>query len=275
MVATGPERLEAVVRCPESGAEITKILTLREGQTAVYQEHRISGADGRYNYGNHPVLDFSTLAEGQGRVSVSPFRWGSVYPDGFSNPLNREYGILKTGAEFTRLEEVPLATGGTTDLTRYPARRGYEDLVMMVSEPATAEQPFAWSAAVLDSYVWFSLKNPADFPSTLFWISNGGRHGEPWNGRHLGRLGIEEVCSHFADGPEVAREDRLKARGIPTSRRFSRDEAVSLRLVQAVTAVPDGFGKVTAIRPDGAEHVVVTGETGATVRVAVDWSHVL
>ena len=71
---------------------------------------------------------------------------------------------------------------------------------MMVNEAATPEQPFAWSAVVLDGYVWFSLKNPADFPATMFWLSNGGRTAAPWNGRHVGRIGIEEVCSYFANG---------------------------------------------------------------------------
>src|SRR5690606_31639928 len=132
----------------------------------IYCEHRISGVEGRHSYGNHPILDFSNLADGEGRVSVSPFRWASVYPGHFSDPLNREYGALKPFARFGDLREVPLAHGGTADLTSYPARRGFDDLVMMVAEPATEERPFAWSAAVLDGYVWFSLKNPSDFPAT-------------------------------------------------------------------------------------------------------------
>ena len=63
----------------------------------------------------------------------------------------------------------------------------------MVAKPGD----FAWTAATLDGYVWISLKDPRTLPSTLFWISNGGRHGEPWNGRHLRRLGLEEICGHF------------------------------------------------------------------------------
>ncbi len=275
IVAGGEEMLHLGLDDPDSGAWVEKILALREGESAVYCEHRISGAEGRYSYGNHPILDFSSLAEGEGRVSVSPFRWASVYPGVFSNPLNREYGILKPGASFTDLREVPLATGGSTDLTRFPARQGYEDLVMMVSEPATPEQPFAWSAAVFDGYAWFSLKNPADFPATLFWLSNGGRHGEPWQGRHLGRLGIEEVCSHFCDGVDVSREDRLKDAGIPCTREFRRDHAVSLRIVQAAVAVPEDFGRVASIRPHGAGKVLLTGDSGASVETAADWNFVL
>lgn len=275
IVAGGDSMLHLGMDADDTGGWIEKIVSLRDGETATYIENRVSGVEGRLSYGNHPILDFSGLREGEGRVTVSPFRWASVYPGVFSDPENREYGILKQGAEFTDLRAVPLATGGTTDLTRYPARQGYEDLVMMASEPATAEQPFAWSAALMDGYVWFSLKNPADFPSTIFWISNGGRHGEPWNGRHLGRLGLEEVCSHYADSSDISREDRLAAHGVPTTRRFRRSDTVSVRLVQAAAAVPDGFGAVVSIFPAGPGKVVITGESGHTVETAVDWNFVL
>lgn len=275
VVAGGDDRLHVAMDDPDSGGWLEKIVSLREGETAVYCEHRISGVAGRYSYGNHPILDFAGLGEGEARISVSPFRWGSVYPGLFSNPENREYGALKPAGEFSNLGEVPLANGGTTDLTRYPARQGFDDLVMMVNEPATPEQPFAWSAVVFDGYVWFSLKNPADFPATLFWISNGGRHGAPWNGSHFGRLGVEEVCSHFSDGVDVSREDRLAAKGIPTTREFRKNETVSLRIAQAVAAVPPGFGKVVSIRPGGPEKVVITGESGASVDSDIDWNFVL
>ena len=109
---------------------------------------------------------------------------------------------------------------------------------MMVNEASTEEQPFAWSATVLDGYLWFALKNPADFPATLLWISNGGRPTAPWNGRHTGRLGIEEVCSHFCDPVDVSREDRLADKNIPTSREFHSDEETG-KLTPAVTAGPE------------------------------------
>lgn len=275
MVASGDDRIHLGMDDPDSGGWMEKIVLIREGECALYCEHRISGVEGRFSYGSHPILDFSGLKDGEGRVSVSPFRWASVYPGLFSDPANREYGALRPGGEFSDLREVPLATGGGTDLSRYPARRGFDDLVMMVNEAATERQPFGWSAAVLDGYVWFSLKNPGDFPATLFWISNGGRHAAPWNGSHFGRLGIEEVCSHFSDSVDVSREDRLAAKGIPTSREFRKDETVSLRIAQGVAAVPPGFGKVVSIRPAGPGKTILTGESGASVESGIDWNFVL
>ncbi len=286
LLKQGEDFLHLAIEPGDVGGRVEKILRLKTGHAAIYCEHCISGVEGRFSYGSHPILDFSGLEEGQGRVTTSPFRWGSVNPGLFSDPANDEYQALVPGAEFTSLRKVPLATeppssssqvaaAGTTDLTRYPAREGFEDLVMLVNEAASEEQPFAWTAAVLDGYLWFSLKNPADFPATLFWISNGGRRGAPWDGRHLGRLGLEEVCSHFADNVTSSREDKLSGDNIPTTRSFSMDEVVSLRIVQAVTSIPSDFGAVSSIVPSGPEGVIITSDSGTTVKAAVDWSFVV
>ncbi|MGE9267887.1 MAG: hypothetical protein ACQKBY_07300 [Verrucomicrobiales bacterium] len=255
----------------DTGASVRKKIALREGETALYLEHEITGLTGAWSYGSHPVLDLSGLEEGQGRVSVSPFRWASVNRGLFSDPVNREYQALKPGATFSELSAVPAMDGGTVDLTRYPARRGFEDLVLMANEPG--EAPFAWTACVFDGYVWFCLKNPRDFPSTMFWMSNGGRHGAPWNGRHLGRLGLEEVCSYFANGVADSRQNPLAEEGVPTVRDFD-GTPVSLRLIQAVAAVPADFDLVTDIRPAGQGKITLSSESGASVETAIDWGFV-
>lgn len=275
LVSQSPHSLVLSMHAADSGAMITKTLSIRPGHHAVYAEHRISGLDGDFNYGTHPVLDLSGLPEASARVSVSPFRWASVFPGFFSDPANGETQALKGGAVFTDLAEVPLAGGGTTDLTRYPARRGNDDLVMMVNEPATPAQPFAWSAVVFDGYLWFALKNPADFPATLFWISNGGRSAAPWNDRHVGRLGVEEVCSYFSHGVDESRKNPLAALGIPTTRRFRAGETVPLRVIHAIAPVPENFGKVARICPSGPNSVAITSDCGKEITVSIDWEFVL
>ncbi|MFC7338483.1 hypothetical protein ACFQY0_14910 [Haloferula chungangensis] len=272
-ISAADDLLVIGMKSGDSGAKVEKEYRLVSGHSAIYYEFRISELEGKWSYGNHPILDCSSMAEGSARVSVSPFRWGSVYQGVFSNPEAGERQCLKDGATFDSLETVELADGGTADLTRWPSRKGFEDLVMMVNEPASDEQPFAWSAVVMDGYVWFSLKNPEDFPATLFWMSNGGRDGAPWDGRHLGRIGVEEVCSHFCDDVTRSREEALP--GIPTVRTFDPNKKVFLRIVQAVAAVPEGFGRVSSITPAGDELVQITGENGASVECSVDWSHVL
>ena len=274
-VASDARSLTLALSASDSGATVEKSLTIRPGHHAVYAEHRIANLAGDFNYGNHPVLDLSGLPEGAGRITTSPFRWASVFPGAFANPAAGKTQALLESAEFTDLRQVRLAAGGTTDLTRYPARSGNEDLVMMVNVPATPAQPFAWSAAVFDGWLWFSLKNPADFPATLLWLSNGGRTAAPWLGRHCGRLGIEEVCSHFCNGLELSRTNPLASHGIPTVRRFSKDQAVSLRVIQAVALVPERFGAVTRISPGAGETVIIGGDSGAEISVACDWKFTL
>jgi hypothetical protein len=266
LAQAGSGRLVLDMQVKAPACRIRKILSIREGHRAVYQEHRIEGLQGRFNFGHHAILEFPE--GGPFHVNVSPFRFGSVKPEPFSDPLQREYGALRTGAVFKSLEKVPLATGGSTDLTRYPARQGFEDLVMMVSRPGD----FAWTAATLDGYLWISLKDPRTLPSTLFWISNGGRHGEPWNGRHLRRLGLEEICGHFCDNLDISRRDLLKARGIPTTTSFRAKEAKSIRVIHLAHPVTRGFGRVEEIvrGPSGTD-ITVRGQ-GGTVKIPVDWS---
>lgn len=271
LVSASTHQLTLTQTSTDTGATVTKNFTLIPGQHAIYCEHLITGLEGRWNYGNHPVLDLSNVPAGVARIATSAFRFGSVYAGEFSNPAAGETGVLKPSAEFASLTSVPMKDGSRTDLTRYPARAGSDDLIMLVNEPASAAQPFAWTAVTFPGYVWFSLKDVADFPSTLFWLSNGGRPGHPWEKRHLGRLGLEEVCSHFCDGVDVAREDRLAAKGIPTSRLFRKDERVRLPLIQAAAAVPADFGQVQSIVPAGPAAVRITGENGRSITCPVNW----
>ena len=263
--------LSLEISASDVGAHVVKTLSLREGHTAIYYEHRISGLDGNFSYGNHPILDCSALPEGGAKISTSRFRWASVYPEYFSNPADGASQALKIGAVFGDLREVPLNDDTTTDLTHYPARAGNDDLVMMVSEAPTPQQPFAWTAVVMDGFVWFSLKNSLDFPATLFWLSNGGRSAPPWSSRHTARLGVEDVCSHFCDSVEISRKDLLRNLSVPTTRSFSSSETVTLRNIQAVASCPIDFGHVLSITPEGKDLVVIADDRGERILTKVDW----
>ena len=257
--------LEMKVKAPH--CKVRKTLSVHKDQRAIYQEHRIEGLSGRYNFGHHAILLFPENG-GPYHVNTSPFRFGSVKPDLFSNPLDREYGALKTGSRFTSLGKVALANGGYTSLHEYPARRGFEDLVMVSSKPGD----FAWTAATLDGYVWICLKDPRTLPNTLFWMSNGGRHGAPWNGTHLRRLGLEEVCGHYSDGLEISRQDRLKKFGVPTTLPFNPIEPKSIRVIHLVHPVPKNFGKVMYVERESGAAVTLHGEKGRPVRMPVHWN---
>lgn len=86
---------------------------------------------------------------------------------------------------------------------------------------------------------------------------------------------MEEVCSHFCDGVDISRKDLLAAESIPTSRHFTKEERVSLRIIQAVAEVPENFGAVAKIIPAGNGHVTLVGETGVKVTEPLDWKFVV
>jgi hypothetical protein len=224
------------------GPEAEKTISLRSTDSAVYIRHRLRHG-GPMSFGHHAMLAFQT----QGLVATSPFRFGQVYPGQFEDPAKGGYSSLLPGARFDRLDAVPMANGGTADLTRYPAREGFEDLVQIFSDP---DAEFAWNAVTFpeERYVWFSLRDPRVLTGTILWHSNGGRHYAPWNGRHRRVLGIEDVTSYMHDGLPVAlAENDASQAGFRTY----LDLPLEVRIVMGVAEVPTDFGHVQSIERSG------------------------
>jgi hypothetical protein len=255
------------------GAAVDKTVGTRPGQTALYQEFRITGLDGEFNYGTHPILDFSGQTPGGARISTSPMRWASTNDGPFADRDIGERQVLAESAVFSRLDAIPAADGTVFDVSSYPTAPGHEDLVMLVNDPAAGQ--VGWAAASCAGYVWFALKDVAAFPATLLWISNGGRPQAPWQSVHTGRMGIEDICSYFADGLEASRENRLDHLGIATTRLFEARTPVTLRTVQAVAATPSGFGRVADIVMGSPGFVTIVDDFGTAVECVVDWDFVL
>lgn len=248
---------------------VDKYISLVEGHPAIYQRHVISGMSGRLPAGYHAML--SLPGQGAARISTSPFVHGQVFPGQFENPVEGGYSCLKQGAVFTSLKNVPMANGGKADLSVYPAREGFEDLVMLSADPSL---PFAWTAAVVakEGWVWFSLKDPRVLRSTIFWMSNGGRHYPPWNGRHRRVIGLEDVTSYFHHGhAESVKPNALSRAGIPTALDFDPERSATLNSIMAVAPVPKGFDEVRHIRAakDGRS-VALESRSGKTVKVRLD-----
>jgi hypothetical protein len=181
------------------------------------------------------------------------------------------YSWLKQGAEFSSLAKVPTITGENADLTRYPARRGFEDLVMLVSD---ASLPFAWTAVTFprERYVWFALKDPRVLRQTVFWLSNGGRYYPPWSGRHASVMGLEEVTSYFHLGlAEAARKNPLSQRGIPTCLALHAARPLVVSYIMGVAKVPAGFDRVASIRAvPGNRAIRLESGSGRRVEAAVE-----
>ena len=242
-------------------AEITKTVSLVDGQTVVYQRHTTRGLTGPQCFGHHAMLHFPDAGEGA-HVSVSPFIRGQVAPQPIEVPPAGR-SALQSGALFDDLRTVPRADGGMADLSRYPVRPGYEDIVQVFADPTL---DLAWSAVSLPSrgYCWFSLRDPRVLTGTLLWHSNGGRLYPPWNGRHRNVLGIEDVTSYFHLGREASVVDNpATAAGQTTALPGDLD----VRTLWGVAAIDEGFGRVVQIATHPG-HITMTDHTGRSVRTS-------
>ncbi len=251
---------------------VDKRIVLMRGHNTVYSEHVVSGMAGPMNPGHHAMIKFPD-EPGGGLISTSPFVYGQVLPQQFEAPERRGYQSLKPGAEFDSLKAVPILSGGNADLTRFPARCGFEDLLMVVSDP---DLRFAWTAVSFprQRYVWFALKDRHVLRQTIFWISNGGRHYPPWNGRHINVMGIEEVTAYFHLGlAESARKNPLSGKGIPTCLRLDPRKPLRVAYIMGIAKTPAGFDEVAGIEAEpGEQQIVLTSCSGRSVKAKVDLS---
>ena len=260
--------LHASMRTRARPGRVDKRLSLRDGHAAVYCEHVLSGFSGPMPIGTHPMLRLPD-EPGAGRISTSAFKRGYVVPQDWERPEAKGYSSLKLGATFTSLKRVPSAHGGTVDLSRYPARRGYEELVQLVCDDRL---PFAWSAVTLPKagYVFFVIKDPRVLRESVFWFSNGGRHYPPWNGRHVNVLGVEDVTAFFHLGlAESAKPNSLNRTGAPTAVSLSPVKPLRVAHILALAAIPRDFDEVASIVP-ARGGVKLTARSGRTVMAPLD-----
>ena len=271
--AGGTTTLHTSMRTRARRGRVDKRLILRDGHAAVYSEHVLSGMSGPMCIGTHPMLLFPDQP-GAGAITTSAFKRGFVVPTAWEKPEAKGYSLLKPGAPFSSLERVPAAAGGSLDLSLYPARRGFEELVEVISD---ARLPFAWSAVTLPGagYMFFQLKNPRVLRETVLWFSNGGRHYPPWNGRHVNVVGVEEVTSFFHLGlAESAKPNLLTRAGGPTAVQLRPDRPLRVAHILALAAIPRGFDAVNSIVP-AKGGVTLVSRSGRKVFAPLDLDFVM
>lgn len=240
--------------------KVTRSISLLPGQTVVYSSHTVNGVEGAISYGTHPTLQLPDR-EGCAFISVSPYDLGEVAPFQFEDPALGGYQSLRPGAVFTDMAAVPKLDGSLADLSRYPARKGFEDLVMLRTRQ---DLPFGWAAVSVPSegYVWFSLKDPKVLPLSVFWFSNRGRHYAPWNGRNVGVVGMEEACLMLPEGLD---SDKL----FSDCAHLTAGQELKVNTIMGLAPIDESYGKVVSIEPaDGG--VEIRFETGQHVRVELD-----
>ena len=80
--------------------------------------------------------------------------------------------------------------------------------------------------------------------------------------------------SHHLATPELDLDLDLTEENIPTTRKFQKDQFLSLKMIQTVAPVPDDFGAVKSITPLDEHSVTITDENNHSVEVSLDWTFV-
>jgi hypothetical protein len=255
------------VELPLQGGSCEATTALLHNQSVIYQRHDLSGLTAPCNPGHHATLAFPNVA-GAGRLSFSRLAHARTYIEPLERPEDRGYSWLKPDSEILDLRAAPCIDGSTTDLSRYPARRGFEDVAILCVDPKAA---FGWSAVTFPGqrFVWFALRDSKQLTSTLLWFSNGGRHYPPWNGRHINVLGVEDMTGFFHVGLAAScRQNVLNAHGVRTCLEPSADGRLSIPYIQGIARIPAGFDRVAMIEPKmHGGGVLLMAESGALVEV--------
>ncbi len=202
-----------------AGAVVEKLWTLRDDHPFLYQEHRFIGGTGRIPVSHHALFN---LREG-GILQFSPKLWAETP----AQPLEPDHSVLRYPAQGNDIKQFPGQTGAV-DLTRYPIGAQNEDFVMLVDDPV---QKLGWVTALRPTSgdIVVMVKAVSVLPQTMLWFSNGGRSVAPWNGEHVGVLGVEEACALGIEGWTASiTPNRLTTKGIATAIDLGSNRTVSV-----------------------------------------------
>jgi len=182
-----------------SRGRLTARIVLRDDHPVLYQTHLLD-LDHPCTFAHHPVIRM----RGGGRLSTAtPSR---VLTFDLPGEATRYAGGQNT-------DDPHLHThSGMADWRDYPDA-ACDDFVALVHSPGLA---FTALSRHAEGDTIVTLKQAAQLPLTGLWISNGARRIAPWNGRHRGRLGIEDGRFAGADGFAAALRDAWR-RPVPTA----------------------------------------------------------
>ncbi|CAN5300066.1 hypothetical protein BH10PSE7_BH10PSE7_35800 [soil metagenome] len=246
------------------GARLIKEFTLRDHHPFLYERHIFIGGSGAVPVANHAMTKFSK----GGRLFFSPKSFGETLKIPLEPDPARGRSYLRHATRFTDLAKIETQDIAVADLSRYPLSSNHEDFVMLV-EAAGSE--LGWAAALrpAEGDMLISLKNPKTYPVTFLWFSNGGRYYPPWNGKHVGVLGIEEGRSFSAYGHKASiTRNELSDAGLPTALELDPQGETEVRNV--IGGLPlAGWTELVTVE-SGGDKLILVGPGGQTRTVPYD-----
>lgn len=226
------------------GATVDKVLILRDDHPFLYQEHILSGGRGALPVAHHTMVRMETT----GTIAFSPKKAALTPDSALETDPARGRSLFAYPARAGDIAKLPLAGGGTADLTRYPPGELHEDFVTLVEAPH-AGLGYTAIARAAERDVVLVLKDAASLPVTMLWYSNGGRDYAPWNGRHTGVLGVEDGISAVGHRHSLG-DNPVRREGVATALELDPQGSVSVR--QVIGWAPAGEVPTHVEARDGA-----------------------
>lgn len=249
-------------------ASIHKEITIKDSETIIYEKNTVMGYEGDYPIAYHPMIKLPTEF-GKAHLAIGEFIDGFTTKEPHEDPAMGGYYLFKNDIRINNIKRVPTIYGDFEDLSKQPIRKGFEEVAIFITDK---NQDIGYSAITNkeDGYLYFQLKNPKEFQSTMLWISNGGRHYPPWNGRCDSVIGLEETTSFFHYGLKKSAENNfLNERGYRTFSKLNKNEKKSFKLISGVVDIPEGFSGVEKIEKKD-NGIVITGLNNEKIIVSVD-----
>jgi hypothetical protein len=267
---------------------VQKSLFIGHDQNYIGTEHTLSGFSGAYPLGHHATLAGCTERDDIWKLFFPPFDLGFTDPDNTMPFKGGEYYALADGAEFHDFTSVPTRWKNppSTDLSRFPARRGFIDIAAIYRKPEASGSGggsagwlgrVGWTVAVNreEGYLWYSIKDQSQLPAMVFWMENQGRHGSPWSGRNS-CIGIEETCTFMAAGRSRSIQSNVVSQhGIPSAVQLSPEKPLRVRTIQGVLPVPRKDIRITGLKLDATGRAVFASDTGPELALPVSPAWVL
>ncbi|MCP4399998.1 MAG: hypothetical protein GY801_22160 [bacterium] len=245
---------------------IEKRISISAGEPVIYQNHTIRDFQGKIPLGYHPTLQLPDRI-GAAIIDISEPLTGFTTPVPVEEPQNSGYSQLQLNVEITDRSKVPCLDGNSVDLTRYPRPKGFEDIVMFINDPSK-DFTFTAASVVEEGYLYFQLKNPRVLAQTMFWMSNGGRHYAPWNGRVTGVHGLEEVTAFYHYGIKPSIETNFfQEKGYKSYLEFERETPTAVKLIMGLIPIEKGFKGVQDIVRKNASTITIIGRGGEEIDV--------
>ncbi|OHD26900.1 MAG: hypothetical protein A2V99_08005 [Spirochaetes bacterium RBG_16_67_19] len=258
---------------PDRGT-VQKEIAIRGGEPVVYTKHIVRGFGGGMPFGHHPNLQ-CTDKQGVAIIDLTPPLAGFTAPFTLGKPEAKGYFLLKPGQQFKDRAKVPTVYGDTVDLNYYPMPKGYEDAVLLISDPGK-EYVFSSLAEREKGFLYFHLKDPKIIAATLLWMPHGGNYNPPFNGRVAGVLGLEEVTGNFFYGRKESIEGNpISALGYPTVLNFDEKKPTEVKFISGVVPIEKSFQGVRDIVRKGDREISIIGRGGERFDVPcrVDFLH--